>query len=85
MQRFYYYLSNSVSIVEALKKAKLEMISSENVNHPYFWAAFVISGDGSKVILKNKFNKIYILLFLFFIVTLLLYFTKRKLILKKLR
>ena len=29
----------------ALRQADLKMIASEQYSHPYYWAAFVLSGD----------------------------------------
>jgi CHAT domain-containing protein len=50
MERFYFYLRSSNSIMDALQKAKLEMIGFKPFSHPFYWAAFVITGDAAKVI-----------------------------------
>jgi len=44
MERFYRHLRGSESLMEALRNAKLEMISSGTLSHPYYWAGFIISG-----------------------------------------
>ena len=43
MGYFYYYLSKGVSLAQALRLAKLDMIKSK-FSHPFYWAGFVISG-----------------------------------------
>ncbi|EAW33647.1 CHAT domain-containing protein [Lyngbya sp. PCC 8106] len=30
---------------EALRQTQLEMLNSQQYQHPYFWAAFVLVGD----------------------------------------
>ncbi|MGB3558078.1 MAG: CHAT domain-containing protein [Geitlerinemataceae cyanobacterium] len=30
---------------EALRRVQLEMLDGEEYNHPYYWAAFIPSGD----------------------------------------
>lgn len=47
MERFYFHLKSSESLAEALRRVKLEMIDSGVVSHPYYWAPFILSGDGS--------------------------------------
>ena len=54
VERFYDYLHSSNSIMDALQKAKLEMIQSKTFSHPYYWAGFVITGDSAKVIFPKK-------------------------------
>jgi CHAT domain-containing protein len=44
MERFYRHLRGSESLLGALRKAKLEMIRSQAISHPYYWAGFTISG-----------------------------------------
>ncbi|HLP45733.1 MAG TPA: CHAT domain-containing protein [Candidatus Kapabacteria bacterium] len=47
MVRFYRnMLEQKMSIEEALRKAKLELIQSEKFYSPFFWSAFVLYGDG---------------------------------------
>ena len=51
MERFYMHLRSSESITNSLRKAKLEMISSDILSHPYYWAGFIVSGKADQVIL----------------------------------
>ncbi|MCX8159877.1 MAG: CHAT domain-containing protein, partial [Candidatus Saccharicenans sp.] len=46
MERFYLHLKESQSQAEALRSVKLEMISSGVVSHPYYWAPFILNGNG---------------------------------------
>jgi CHAT domain-containing protein len=46
MDRFYRYLAEKKTISEALQSAKIDMIRSNVHRHPFFWAAFVLIGDG---------------------------------------
>jgi CHAT domain-containing protein len=41
---FYKYLLNGDSKAVALKNAKIDMINS-NYSHPFYWAAFILSGE----------------------------------------
>jgi len=50
MERFYMHLRSNESIAGALKKAKLELLSSKVLSHPYYWAGFVISGKANHII-----------------------------------
>ena len=56
MYRFYYYLKASESVVSALKKAKQDVINNSQYSHPYYWAPFVLSGDGNTRIF-SYFNR----------------------------
>jgi len=49
MSAFYRYLNSGVPKGEALRRAKLEMLHGSQPlwRHPYYWAAFVIEGDGA--------------------------------------
>lgn len=56
MEFFYENLSNGQSKKEALRQAKLSYLETTDDNllkHPYYWAAFVVSGDAS-AISENK-------------------------------
>ncbi len=48
MKAFYQNLNRGLPKAEALRKAKLALLSSEQQSwrHPYFWAAFVLVGEG---------------------------------------
>jgi len=57
MERFYFHLRSSESIMSALRKAKLEMIDSNALSHPYYWAAFIVSGKADEIIFPHPVNK----------------------------
>jgi CHAT domain-containing protein len=45
MNNFYQYLTQSqvqMTKAKALRQAQLDLINSNNFNHPYYWAAFVL-------------------------------------------
>jgi CHAT domain-containing protein/Tfp pilus assembly protein PilF len=67
MERFYIHLRSSESIMSALRKAKLEMIDSKTLSHPYYWAGFIVSGKADEVIFPPSTNKwlFFGILFLF--------------------
>ena len=45
MERFYTHLRAGMSKAGALRQAQMEMIASEEYAHPYYWAAFGLTGD----------------------------------------
>jgi CHAT domain-containing protein/Tfp pilus assembly protein PilF len=45
MKRFYGYLSEGRSKDEALRAAQADLIRSQDFPHPYYWAAFQLTGD----------------------------------------
>lgn len=51
MKQFYFYaLQKHLPRAEALRLAKLKLLhSNSRLSHPRFWAAFVLSGDGSRL------------------------------------
>lgn len=57
MERFYHHLRSSESISNALRKTKLEMIHSDALSHPFYWAGFIVSGMAEKVIFPNPIYK----------------------------
>jgi len=56
MERFYFHLKSGETVAEALRKVKLEMIDSKVVSHPYYWATFILSGDGSSKVFGNSYR-----------------------------
>jgi CHAT domain-containing protein len=48
MKAFYARLNQGVPKSQALRQAKLSLLRDSNVqwHHPYFWAAFVLVGQG---------------------------------------
>ena len=67
MERFYFHLRSSESIMNALRRAKLEMIDSNTLSHPYYWAGFIVSGKADEIIFRRSINK-----WLFFGISILL-------------
>lgn len=57
MQRFYTHLRSSDSIVDALRRSKTEMINSEALSHPFYWAGFVVSGKADNVLFFSGRSK----------------------------
>lgn len=57
MEFFYEGLSEGLSKKEALRDAKLKYLSSTDDNllrHPYYWSAFVVSGDTAPIVSSNS-------------------------------
>jgi tetratricopeptide (TPR) repeat protein len=53
MKQFYFALSSGESKAEALRTAKLKFLrSGSKLDHPRYWAAFVLSGDGRSPIVR---------------------------------
>jgi hypothetical protein len=54
MKQFYFFLLREhKSKAEALRLAKLEFLHSKSaLNHPKYWAAFVLNGDGAQPIAR---------------------------------
>jgi hypothetical protein len=61
MQSFYKYLSQGYDKSEALRKAKIFFKSNYSAN-PYYWAAFVLSGNISKLNLEKPTNYLGLIL-----------------------
>ena len=49
MESFYRHARRGQGWADALREAKLEMLGSE-YHHPYFWASFVLLGDGGQTL-----------------------------------
>ncbi len=45
MVSFYQNIEKGMAKDEALRQAKLQMLENSPFKHPYFWAAFILSGD----------------------------------------
>jgi len=79
MQSFYKYLSEGFDKSEALRKAKIFFKKNHSAN-PYYWSAFVLSGDVSKIT-NIKFSSssylIYILLGIFVSIV-VIYFARKR-------
>lgn len=69
MKSFYKFLSEGNDKAEALRKTKLFFKENYSAN-PYYWAAFVLSGDNSKLSFSKSFS--FGLKYLFIVILLLL-------------
>ncbi len=63
MERFYHYLRSAGTISSALRQAKLEMVQSEVLSHPYYWAGFIVSGQANQPVFP-KTNLVWLLIIL---------------------
>src|SRR5574338_805844 len=63
MQSFYKYLSEGFNKSESLRKAKLFFIKNYSAN-PYYWSAFVLSGDVSKINNVKSAQSSYLLFYI---------------------
>ncbi len=57
MERFYRHLKESEAPANALRRAKLEMIDSGVLSHPYYWAGFIVSGKSDAVIFPRPLKR----------------------------
>lgn len=73
MTLFYQKLNDGLDKSEALRQAKIQFIKDYSPN-PYYWGAFVLSGDISKIPIEHHFN--YYLLFAGMIVLALIIYLK---------
>jgi len=62
MERYYFHLRSSNSVMDSLQKAKLEMISSGMLSHPYYWAGFVATGNSDKIIYPSAQRKLILII-----------------------
>jgi hypothetical protein len=53
MSIYYEKISNGLNKSEALRQAKIEFIKKYSPN-PYFWSAFILSGDTSNLELPSR-------------------------------
>ncbi len=61
MEQFYSHLCSSHSPAESIRKAKKSMIKSETFSHPFYWAAFIVTGDSDKNIIPQSKTKFLLL------------------------
>ena len=57
MERFYRHLMGAETPATALRRAKLEMIGSKVLSHPYYWAGFIVNGKSDAVIFPRPFKR----------------------------
>lgn len=80
MALFYQNLSKGYDKSKALRQTKIEFIKKYSPN-PYYWAAFVLSGDVSRLNIETNFNVIpYIIeiVFILLILSAVIYFRRSK-------
>jgi CHAT domain-containing protein len=53
MERFYGHLASGDPLAAALRKAKMDMIASPYYSHPYYWAGYILHGDGARVVFPS--------------------------------
>ena len=78
MERFYSHLRSSESSMNALRKTKLEMISSGVLSHPYYWAGFIVSGKADEAILRSSTKRYVLFGFLILLGSGIILFITRK-------
>jgi hypothetical protein len=50
MERLYTHLRAGLGKAQALRQAQQEVRAKDQHAHPYYWAAFVLTGDGKEII-----------------------------------
>jgi CHAT domain-containing protein/Tfp pilus assembly protein PilF len=79
MERYYYHLRASKSIMVALQKTKLEMIDSGVLSHPYYWAGFVVTGHADKTLYASNLKYVvYLGVFLLIVGVVIIMVLKRR-------
>src|SRR5690606_2956813 len=81
MDRFYYYLSKGENKDRALQQAKLDFVKTNKQNplsHPYYWSAFVLSGNTDAVMSSTIYWYWLIPVFLLLLLLIVLMFKKKK-------
>ena len=84
MIHFYENLHKGMAKDQALRKAKQTFLANQTINafhHPYYWAAFVIHGDTTPIIIKQKMSYSWILILGISLVIFILIFILRETIL----
>jgi tetratricopeptide (TPR) repeat protein len=54
MKRFYSHLISAESITRAQQEAKLDMIASPYFAHPFYWAGYILNGDGDRILFEKR-------------------------------
>ena len=57
LERFYVHLRSANPVSESLRQAKLELIDSRVLAHPYYWAGFVVTGSADTIIFPRSLDK----------------------------
>lgn len=79
MNGFYANLKKGLPRSEALQKAKLDYLDTNSNAFPYFWSAFILSGNNEVVTFTQKSNTILYLLLSFVLLGLMVFlFSNRR-------
>ncbi len=78
MERFYFHINNNNSIMKSLRDAKLELIKSDVLSHPYYWAGFIVSGKADQVVFPKKISLVLKFGLILFILSILIFIILRK-------
>ena len=80
MKPFFQNLKDGFTKPEALRRAKLQYLEAEHLNHPYYWASCILSGNDNAIVFDEKsgFPKIFSLPFILLIISCLGVFFVRK-------
>ena len=57
IEQFYKNLAQGISKAEALQQAQLTILNQADYSHPYYWAAFLLTGDSKPIIEEPKPSK----------------------------
>ena len=83
MKEFYKQLASGKSKSEALKEAKIYFIKNYSAN-PYYWSAFILSGNPSAITLQEASSFKFIYIFgLLFIIGLIYLIVKRLVVINR--
>ncbi len=81
MTLFYKHLSRGLSKADALRNAKIDFINDHSPN-PYYWSAFILSGNKDTVIIKASGRSVHIIFILAGVIIasllMMLYIQRRK-------
>ena len=82
MKKYYTYLQMGYSKDNALRKSKLDFLENTNMlkAHPYYWSAYIVTGDSSPIVTKRPGNIVEMItgISIFFLVIILVIFKARK-------
>lgn len=79
---FYKYLTQGKSKIEALRLSKLDYLKTSDplFSHPYFWAGYVDIGNPDPLIIKEKNNRVSLLIIIILTTIITMYIVIRKII-----
>jgi len=86
IDRFYYHLSRLKTKDEALRLAKMDFMKSKPpiYSNPYYWSSYEMVGDNSRIFQRKVFYVLTtIILALIFLITGIVYFSRRKIFLAR--